>query len=134
MVSIDNSNNTGLSRDTIEYFTGRYPGSTMMNPNKLSCFICASFSDVALNPWPVPLGIWPLNKYYGTKDMKSEPDASEMTSHGSYLEQSSPPGVPGGSYQLNGNINSYLEIDNSLHKVSPLNGFTYALWLYPTAE
>ena len=66
--------------------------------------------------------------------MKSEPDASEMTSHGSYLEESSPPGVPGGSYQLNGNINSYLEIDNSLHKVSPLNGFTYALWLYPTAE
>lgn len=92
------------------------------------------FVDVALNPWPVPLGIWPLNEYFTTQDMKSEPYPSHATAHGAYLESLSPPGSKGGSYQLKGNINSYLEIDNALHKVSPLNGITYALWIFPTAE
>lgn len=88
---------------------------------------------MALNPWPVPLGLWPLNEQFGTHVMKSTPGTNHITAHQAYLE-SGPPGSSSGSYKLKGNIDSYFEIDNSNYGASSLNSYTYTLWLYPTDE
>lgn len=89
--------------------------------------------DMALNPWPVPLAIWPLNSRFGTQDIKSTPGINDITAVRAYLE-SGPSGSHSGSYQITGGGYSYLEIDNSDHAVSPLNGYTFTFWIYQTDE
>ena len=81
----------------------------------------------------MPLAVWPLNKRFRTRDLKSTPGSNDILPVRAYLE-SGPPGSPDGSYQITGGGESYLEIDNSNYAVSPLNGLTYTLWLYQSDE
>lgn len=90
-----------------------------------------SCPDASLNPWPTPIGFWPLNGRLEGRDMKPGQTNNDAKLFGVSLN-SGPTGSQTGSYEMIGMESSYIEIDNSDGVVGPLNSFTFAMWVYPT--
>ena len=79
---------------------------------------------------PEPIALYPLNRQYGTKEIKGR--AAAGIAHGIKLRPG-PNGVVDGSYEFAGNYKSYIQIPNN-GKLDTKYSMTMLCWVYPGSK
>ena len=97
-----------------------------MNP---FVFLSVVFNSVAISV-PHPIAIYPLNSKYETQEINNR--QPQGTPVGVSLA-AGPDGKPGGSYQFQGQANSYIEFPNN-GGLDAKRSITMLCWIFPQSE